>query len=535
MAAAPLDTSLLRRARYSEGAGIYRIVPRAVARPATLEELREVITACQRTGLTLVPRGAGSAMDGDNLGEGVVVDLTGYDPHRCDVAPDERLAYVSPSVTYAELSTAAKPSGLRLPPDPSSGRHATIGGMVSTNASGARTMRYGSIRPWVESLILTGPEGDLELRRGAPPNPAHPVVQRWRRLAEPVIARHRGATDARFPKVRKNSAGYALNHFLASGDLVDLVIGAEGTLGVVTHVVMRLDSIPARRGALRVALRSRNDLVPVMEILREQNPSTLEFLDASFLRLIDDPQATPERPELLREAAGLLLVDLESDDFDDLTVRAASAVKALAPIALDTRFAVEAEEIDRLWEIRHGASPVLARIADGRRSLQVIEDGCVPPERLAEYIAAVEAACRRRAIDVVMFGHAGDGHLHVNLLPNLHAPDWLDRVRAIYDEVTDAILLLGGTPSGEHGAGRLRSGLLERLYGVEVMECFRAIKLAFDPQSLFNPGVIIGGCADPFVDLKVGDNVVPLPEGAAEYLRSIETAARWGDNRWIGA
>ena len=209
-------------------------------------------------------------------------------------------------------------------------------------------------------------------------------------------------------------------------------------------------------------------------------------------------------------------------------------VKALQPLALDTRFAVAAAEIDHLWEIRHGASPVLARIADGRRSLQVIEDGCVPPERLAEYVAVVEAACRRQAIDVVMFGHAGDGHLHVNLLPNLRFPDWLDRVRTIYDEVTDAILRLGGTPSGEHGAGRLRSGLLERLYGPDVMACFRAVKLAFDPGSLFNPGVIVDGGVDPFVNLKVGDAAVQLPEGTAEYLRSIETGARWGENRWIG-
>ena len=535
MAVAPLDTSLLRRARYSEGAGIYRIVPRAVARPSTLDELRDVIAACRHTGLSLVPRGAGSAMDGGNLGEGVVVDLTGYDPHRCEIASDGRLAYLSPSVTYAELNAAALSRRLRLPPDPSSGRHATIGGMVSTNASGARTVRYGSVRPWVDSIILTGPEGDLELRRGVAPNPAHPVIQRWRRAAEPVIARHRAAIDARFPKVRKNSAGYALDHFLASGDLVDLVIGAEGTLGVVTHVAMRLDPIPARRGALRVALRSRDDLVPVMEILREQDPSTIEFLDASFLRLIDGPLAPPERPGLLREAAGLLLVDLESDDFDDLSVRAEAAVKALAPIVLDTRFALEAGEIDRLWEIRHGASPVLARIADGRRSLQVIEDGCVPPARLAEYVMAVETACRRQAIDAVMFGHAGDGHLHVNLLPNLTERDWLDRVRAVYDEVTEAVISLGGTPSGEHGAGRLRSGLLARLYGPEVIECFHAIKQAFDPMSLFNPGVIVDGRADPFVHLKVGAGAAPLPEGAAEYLRGIEIGARWGDDRWIGA
>jgi FAD/FMN-containing dehydrogenase len=535
MAAAPLDTSLPRRARYSEGAGIYRIVPRAVAHPATLEELREVIAAARRAGLPLVPRGAGSAMGGDNVGSGVVVDLSGFDPGHCVVVPDERLAYLSPSITCDTLNALAARAGLRLPPDPSSSRFATLGGMVSTNASGARTVRYGSVRPWVQSVTLTGPEGDLFLERGSPPNAAHPIIERWHRDVVPRIARNREEITARFPKVRKNSAGYALDHFLASGELVDLVVGAEGTLGVVTQIGMRLDPIPARRGALRVALRSRDDLVPAMELLRQQQPSSIEFLDASFLRLIDGAAMTPERPGLLAEAAGLLLADLESDDFDDLTDRAAAAVKSLASISLDTRFAIDPAEVERLWAVRHGASPALARIADGRRSLQVIEDGCVPPARFAEYITAVEVACRRQAMDVVMFGHAGDGHLHVNLLPNLHDADWLDRVRAIYNEVTSATLALGGTPSGEHGVGRLRSGLLERLYGPEVMGVFAAIKEAFDPDDLFNPGVITGASADPFHHLKVGAEAAILPEGAAEFLRGIETGARWGEARWMSS
>ncbi len=533
MSDAPLDISETRRARYSEGGGIYRVMPRAVAHPATLEELREVITAADRAGLSFIPRGAGSAMGGGNVGRGVVADLTGFDRDRCVVVPGERRAYLSPSVGCDALNAVAARAGLRFPPDPSSSRFATLGGMISTNASGARSVRYGSIRPWVQAVTLTGPEGDLLLERGVAPNPDHPIIQRWHHDAGPHVASAREVIRSHFPAVRKNSAGYALDHYLASGDLLDLVIGAEGTLGVVTDLVMRLDPIPARRGALRVALRSRDDLVRAMEILRAQDPSTIEFLDASFLRLIDGAAAIPEQPDLLGRAAGLLLADLESDDFDDLTDRAATAVRALAPLVLDTRFAIDPDEVERLWAVRHGASPVLAHIADGRRSLQVIEDGCVPPARFAEYVTAVEVACRRQSIDAVLFGHAGDGHLHVNLLPNVRDPDWLRRVRAIFDEVTEAILVLGGTPSGEHGVGRLRSGVLERVYGPEVMALFALVKDAFDPVGLFNPGVITGPYVDPFTDLKVGSDAAKLPNGVAEYLRAIEAGARWGEARWM--
>ena len=195
-------------------------------------------------------------------------------------------------------------------------------------------------------------------------------------------------------------------------------------------------------------------------------------------------------------------------------------------------FRSDAAEIEQMWSIRHRASPILAGLADGRRSLQVIEDGCVPVARLAEYLDAVDGAARAQRIDVVMFGHAGDGHVHVNLLPNIHDADWQDRVRAIFDAVSDAVIRLGGTPSGEHGAGRLRAGLLEPLYGPEVLECFRAVKHAFDPAGFFNPGVIVGDGGDPMRQLKVGADAVSLPTGVAAYLQRIEVEANWGESRW---
>jgi FAD/FMN-containing dehydrogenase len=201
-------------------------------------------------------------------------------------------------------------------------------------------------------------------------------------------------------------------------------------------------------------------------------------------------------------------------------------------LALDVRIARGDTEIDELWAIRHGASAALAAIADGRRSLQVVEDGCVPPLALADYLDAVDSASRSSGIDAIMFGHAGDGHVHVNLLPDPHEHGWLDRVREIYRAVNEALLRLGGTPAGEHGAGRLRAGSLEALLGPEAMACFAAIKRAFDPDGRFNPGVILPDGHDPFDRLKVGANAPLLPEGIEAELRRIEEQRRWGESRW---
>lgn len=533
MPLSPLALDPLRRARYSEGAGIYRIIPSAVARPTSLAELRAVIADARQAGWSLTPRGAGSAMDGGNLGEGVVVDLTAFESGRCVVSPQDRSARLAPSVPLVQLQALAKREGLRLPPDPASGAWATLGGMVSTNASGARSVRYGSVRRWVRELTLETVDGPLRFVRGTPPDLGHPVMLRWYATVAPLLARSADEIRSAFPKVRKNSAGYALDQLLTSGDLIDVVIGAEGTLGVITDVVVQLDPIPAHRASLRVALRARGDLVAVLEVIRELDPSTLEFLDASFLRLVHNRVPTPEHPGLLLESAGLLLVDIEGDDEAGVAARAAAVAAAVAPSALDVQTALEVGTSDRLWAVRHSASPILAGLTDGRRSLQVIEDGCVPPARLAEYLDAIDLATSRQRIDAVLFGHAGDGHIHVNLLPNLLEADWTERVRAIFQEVTAAVIRLGGTTSGEHGTGRLRAGTLPPLYGETVMTVFRAIKEAFDPEGLWNPGVILADGSDPIRQLKVGVDAVALPEGVAQQLRAIETGATWAASRWM--
>jgi FAD/FMN-containing dehydrogenase len=294
-----------------------------------------------------------------------------------------------------------------------------------------------------------------------------------------------------------------------------------------------LEPVPQHRVSLRVTLASRHDLVAQIELLRQWHPATLELLDSSFLAVVL-PRATAADADLWRKAGAVLLLDFEGEDLDDVTLRAAAAAAAVRATAIDVTVATEPGAIAALWQVRHGASPALAALSDGRRSLQVIEDACVPTTALAEYLDTVDRISRDQSIEAVMFGHAGDGHVHVNLLPNLGDPRWKDRVRAIYLAVSEAVIGLGGTVTGEHGAGRVRAGLLPAMYGDSVMECFRAVKDAFDPQQRFNSGVIIDDGSDPLARLKLGDDAASLPPGVAESLHAIEAGARWGDRRWPG-
>jgi FAD/FMN-containing dehydrogenase len=159
----------------------------------------------------------------------------------------------------------------------------------------------------------------------------------------------------------------------------------------------------------------------------------------------------------------------------------------------------------------------------------VIEDGCVPVERLGAYIAGVRVSAERLGLEITVFGHAGDGHVHVNALPDLTSPDWRERLTSLYQDVTELLVRLGGTPSGEHGDGRLRAGVLPRIFGAEVMQLFAEVKRSYDPLGLMNPGVIIPAAGwSPISRLKVGPDATPIPPVIAGKLRQLEREAGWG-------
>ena len=504
-----LLTDARARAAYSEGAGIYRVIPEAVAVPRDRDELAGCLRWAVRQARALILRGAGSGMPGGNVGRGVLLDLSrGFDT--LELEPQRRIARAGASVTWAQVNRAARVYGLRLPPDPSSGSFATSGGMASTNAAGPRTVRYGSVRPWIAGVEVLGPDGESRWsRRGEHDAP------RFR--PDPAALRRAAAA---FPRTRKNSSGYALDAFVQSGDEVDLFIGAEGTLGVLTAVEWRLDPIPSDAAGVALGFADLSALGEAVPFLLALRPSAAELLDRTLLSFMEDVD--------LPRVECLLLVEFERESAAAARGAVGDAVRGLKHLTVHVETAVDRAGLERLWSVRHQASPALARLPATRRSLQVVEDGCVPVERLGDYIAGLRAAAARHEVPVAIFGHAGDGHVHVNALPDLTRAGWEDSLRALYDEVIGLLAGLGGTPSGEHGDGRLRAGALERFYGAEGMALFRDVKRAYDPRSMFNPGVILPA-ADwaPLADLKVGAHAAPIPADIAARLREIERAGGW--------
>ena len=525
--AAPQDfsgefrTDLRSRSAYSEGAGPYRVIPHAVALPRTAEDVAALVRAANREHWALVPRGAASGIPGGNIGSGVIVDLQHF---RQPLTVFDGGARVGAAVTWRELDGAARARGLRLPPDPSSSAYCTIGGMTATNAAGARSLRHGSMRRWVEGVDLVAGDGELiRLTRSEPPAASgSALASRFAAGPAPAIRSAATLIRERFPRTSKNSAGYALDAYLDSGSLVDLVVGSEGTLGVITAVDVRLAPRPSGVSCVLVGLPDLTGLAEAVERLLCLQPAALELLDRSFLQLAEGHTAFP-----VSDWQAALLLEFEGSEADviDAADRAEATISDLAAF---TRRAVGQVEREALWSLRHAASPTLAGLPDTRRSLQVIEDGCVPVRHLGAYLRGVHEAAADARVDVVAFGHAGNGHLHVNALIDTTEPGFEDRLAGLLDRVTTLVLGLGGTPSGEHGDGRLRVQAVAALYGPRLVEVFRAVKRAFDPTGVMNPGVIVDADGVAVPGFKVGPGAAPIPSAVASRLRQLERGAAWG-------
>ena len=464
--------------------GPVRILPAAVATPRTVEEVVEVVRWAEDEGTSIVPRGAGTGMPGGNVGPGIVLDLTAMDELGPVLTTEDRATVrVGPGAIAGVVEAEADRAGFFLPPLPSSADRCTVGGMVANNAAGVRTFRYGAIRDWVDELEVVLSDGEVvHVRTGTSADRTAPLHRSLRRQLGPEAPL--------WPRVRKNASGYALDRFLPTGDAVQLLVGSEGTLGVVTGATLRLAPRPPAHGVALLALRDMADLQGVTRSAVEIGASACELFGRRILEMAGlERDAWTAR--LARGARALLLLEV-SGTADEVTHGMAAVRQVARTVGSSTLEATEPGEARRLWEVRRRASPTIARGAEqGLRSTQLIEDSVVPTDRLAEYVAGVERILASASTDAVIFGHAGDGNLHVNPLLDVGRPDWRERARTILDDTAALVAGLGGTLSGEHGDGRLRAPLLSTVWPDRLVHAFAEVKATLDPAGVFNPGVIL--------------------------------------------
>ncbi len=525
----PFRIDLLARSLYAEGAGIARCIPAAVAVPADTEDVATLVRWAKRQGHALIPRGSGSGMAAGAVGPGVIVDVSRFtfigDVVR-DVGGDAHRIRVGAGALRGAIDDAARAVGLRFPVDPSSGAFCTIGGMVGANAAGARTLRFGATRPWVTGLRCVFDDGSIAwIRRGEDPPREIAAVARLLDTLD-ALRTHADLSSLVHAGVRKESSGYGIAAALApGGQLIDLLVGSEGTLAIFTEVELALIPIAGATATVLATFASLEDATTCAVDATAIGASACELLDKTFLRIA----ATGAPTGIADDAEAVLLIEVEGET----TAMARTLLERVMATcathhATKVETALDAEAEHALWALRHAASPILSRLAPKLRSMQFIEDSCVPSAMYPAYVRGVRAILDRYQVTGVIFGHAGDAHAHVNPLVDVTQPDWRATVDAVLREVVALTASLGGTLAGEHGDGRLRASLLPQVWNAEALAAFANVKAAGDPSGVLNPGCKVALPGDVAIGvLRHDPEAAPLVPEARAALDAIERDRAW--------
>lgn len=428
---------------YSYDATQKQFLPDVVVHPGNTEEISQIMKLANEARIPVFPRGAGSGFTGGSLpvGGGIVLVMTRLE-QILEIDEENLVATVEPGVVTEQFQKAVEKVGLFYPPDPASLKFSTLGGNVAECAGGPRCVKYGVTKDFIIGLEVVTPTGDI-IKTGGP--------------------------------TMKGVVGY---------DLTKLMCGSEGTLAVITKIIVKLLPKPEAKKTMLVMFDSIDGAAQaVSAIIRNKIiPTTLEFMDG---RTIDCVRQSTDL-EVPEEARALLIIEVDGDRefLDKQANRIAEITKPLGVV--ETRIAATDAESEALWQIRRSVSASLRNVNPDKFN----EDICVPRSKVPEMIRKIDAIADKYQVPIVNFGHAGDGNIHVNIMIDSKVPGEQEKADQAIEEVFKGALELGGTMSGEHGVGIMKSSYLPlELSGVAI-DYMKTIKKALDPNNILNPGKI---------------------------------------------
>ncbi|MBV9172890.1 MAG: FAD-binding oxidoreductase [Chloroflexi bacterium] len=430
--------------------------PDAVVIAGSTDDVSKMMRYAARNRVPVTPRGAasGQAAGAVALTGGIVLALNALNRiHEIDV-PNMQ-AFCEPGVVHAILNDALAPHRLVFPPDPGSSKMATVGGMASTNAHGMRAVKYGPTSAWVLGLQVVLSDGE--------------VIQ----------------TGSMNSRAKQSSAGL---------ELTKLIVGAEGTLGVITHLRLKLMAIPPARAIVLGLFDVLEQAGQAVQAVFQSgvNPSAIEILDARCIQAINLYRPAMQLPQV----EALILFEVDGNP-PGVRWDAERIVEVISPLAERAEWSDEPKRIAALWEARSLVGAAVGTLRPGSNRAYCGEDLCVPVARIPETLRAIQEISRRHAIPIATYGHIGGGGLHPGHLIDGRDPDEVRRVLLVADEIHQLALRMGGTTTGEHGVGAARAPYMPQEHG-PALDVMRRIKGALDPHGIMNPGVIFDSPSLPF-------------------------------------
>ncbi len=424
-------------------------LPLAVAIPDSVEQVVELVKYCQENIIAIVPRGGGTALTGSSipLKEMVVLSMAKFD-RIVEVHPEDRYAIVQPGVRLEAFNLYLSSYGFFYPPDPASSIAATVGGSISTNAGGLRASMYGTTKNWILGLEVVLPNGKIMKTGG---------------------------------KVLKRTAGY---------DLTSMMVGAEGTLGVITSAIVKIWPLPEAKGRILAFYDSIDKVGQSISELKGKGitPLIAEFLD----RITMNSLTTTRGIEFPDDANYMLIVDLAStrESIQRELSEAESILKQFDPVT--TSITTDQEEMDRIYEARKGAYSSLLSERGSDSERVVIGDVVVPASKLPEALKESEERIRHYGIKVALFGHISDGNIHANIYADVSSPEHMEKIENFQHDFAMISIKYGGSVSAEHGIGLEKKDLLllemKETGSEEALHIMKTIRAAFDPNGIMNRG-----------------------------------------------
>ena len=487
-----VDSSTGTRARYSSDAGLTRIPPLAVAFPRTPEQAIAAFDLARAHGVPLTARGGGTSCASNAIGPGLVLDFSRHMNRVVSIDPEARTATVEPGCVGSTLQAAAAKYGLRFGPDPSSQNRATIAGMVANNACGPHATAWGRTSDNIVSLDCVDGRG----RRFTATTSHDSALRDMPGLAS-LIDSHLAPIRTQLGRFKRQVSGYSLEHLTPEGgrNLAAMLAGTEGTLVLILSVTVRLVPLPDAPVLAALGYRSMIEAADDVPALLAHSPLAVEGMDRRLVDVVrahKGPGAVPALPE----GEGWLLVEVGAPG-EDVTASLERARALCADsAAIDTVVYPPGAQASALWRIRAdgaglgGRTPPDGEGGGDQQAWPGFEDAAVPPENLGAYLRDFTALMEEFDIDGLLYGHFGDGCVHVRLAMPLETPEGVAHSRAFLQSAARICAAHGGSVSGEHGDGRARGELLRFMYTPEMLDLFARVKHIFDPDNLLNPGVL---------------------------------------------
>src|SRR6266403_782926 len=485
----------LTRQLFATDASIYQIEPIGVAFPRSARQASAMIRAAADGNISVTPRGAGTSLVGNAIGEGLIVDFSRYNRQITDLGLEKRTVRVGAGVVLDQLNAFLKPHGFCFGPDVATSSRATLGGMIANNSSGARCPIYGTTADHVLSLEIVMADGRVE-KIGA----SHESLVCERAKVEKLVNAASTEMAERWPPgLIKRWPGYGIERFLrVPNDLTHILAGSEGTLAAIFSAELKISPLPHEKGLGLIFFASVAEAMQATVELLDLNPAAIEHIDRPLLDQTKSQLQFQAARDLLelesKPCESILIVEFYEDVAERLSVLESKK------IGLRTKILTDPAKMNMVWSVRKSGLSLLTGCIGPAKPVAFIEDAAVRPAQLPDYVRGLKSIMKPLGLEASYYGHAASGLLHVRPVLDLHSAADLKKFRRVADQTSALVRQFKGSLSAEHGVGIARTEYMREQLGDELLDVMRAIKHAFDPKNILNPGKIFEAgsarCAD---------------------------------------